>query len=115
MKSILNPLQSTDRNPVQYVIFVIAVLHNVFDIFMIMYFGNEIKVSSSLLSYYLFESTWMGQSNSNKKSLLILMEVLRKPQKLLIGKVFALDLETFTSVKFVFDFQPDFCTFYMLI
>lgn len=64
------------------------------------YFGNEIVLASSRLSYALFECDWIDQCNLCKKSMIILMEALKRPQKLIIGKIYSLDLEIFTSVSY---------------
>lgn len=74
-------------------------MYNIFDIFMVMYFGNEIKLSSDRLSYCLFESNWHEQSEANKKYMLMMMNFFVKPQELIIGKVFPLTLQTFMSVS----------------
>lgn len=74
-------------------------MYNIFDIFIVMYFGNEIKLSSNRLSYCLFESNWTGQSKSYQKTIIILGEVLKQPHQLLISKLYPLNLETFTSVS----------------
>lgn len=64
-----------------------------------MYFGNEIELNSGGLSYCLFESNWMEQTKSCQKNIIILMEVLKKPQQLVIAKLYPLNLETFISVN----------------
>lgn len=70
-----------------------------FDIFMVMYLGNEIELYSNRLSQCLFESNWIEQSESHKKLLVILTEVLRQPQVLIVGKLYPLNLYTFTTVR----------------
>lgn len=87
------------ENPIKYGVFVATLFYSFFDIFMVTYFGNEIKFSSSLLSYCLFESDWMDQSKSCKKCVFIVMEVLKRPQMLIVGKLYALDLVIFTNVS----------------
>lgn len=64
-----------------------------------MYFGNEIKLSSNRLSYSMFECNWTEQTEKSKKYLLIMGEILKNPQELVVGKLYRLDLETFTSVR----------------
>nr|QGW45393.1 odorant receptor 20 [Bradysia odoriphaga] len=73
-------------------------LYSVFDIFMIMYLGNEIKLASDQLSYCLFECNWMDQLTSGKKPIIILTERLKRSQELTVGKLYPLNLQTFTSV-----------------
>lgn len=71
---------------------------NGFDLFVVFYLGNEITVASADLLYCVFESNWIGQSKAVAKGLIILTEVLKKPQQLIIVKFFPMNLETFTSV-----------------
>lgn len=66
---------------------------------MLMYMGNEIKLSSDRLSYCLFESNWIDESQSYKKYVLILAEVVKQPHELIIGKLYPLNLKTFTKAS----------------
>lgn len=88
-----------DENAVVSITFGTAVIYNIFDIYMVMYLGNEIMLSSDRLSHCLFESNWIDQSISYKKCLLILIENLRQPHQLVGYKLYALNLDTFTSVR----------------
>lgn len=78
---------------------VATLIYNVFDIFVVMHYGNEIKLSSDRLTYSLFESHWMDQQETFKKSMIIFSEVTKQPHELLIGKLYPLNLQTFTSVR----------------
>lgn len=71
------------------------------EIFMITYLGNEVMLSNHRLSYSLFESNWITQPQSTKKSILIFGEYLKRPHQLLIGKLYPLTLETFTRVGWI--------------
>lgn len=71
------------------------------DIFILMYLGNEIKESSTKLMYCLFESDWTCQMKSSKRSMVILAEVLKRHQLIMVAKLYSLSLETFTSVSVV--------------
>lgn len=73
-------------------------LYNLFDIFMVMYLGNEVKLSSNL-SYRLFESQWMVQTETCKKYIVIVAEIVKKPRELKVGKIYSLNLQTFSSVS----------------
>lgn len=64
-----------------------------------MYLGNEIKVSSSKLAYCLFESDWLEQTTSCKSSMVVLAEVLKRHQLIMVAKLYSLSLETFNSVS----------------
>ncbi|XP_037025860.1 odorant receptor 23a-like [Bradysia coprophila] len=72
--------------------------YNISEIFMITLFGNEILVASDRLSYCLFESNFVGQTISVKKRIIIFTEYLKQPQRLMIGNLYPLTLETFTMV-----------------
>lgn len=72
---------------------------------MVIYLGNEIKLASGNLSHCLFESNWTKQTHSCKKCITILKERLKRPQELIVGKLYPLNLLTFTSVS-----QCQFCT-----
>lgn len=80
-------------------IYYFVLLYNIFDIFMVMYFGNEIKLFSGRLSYCLFKSNWMEQSQLCKKSIIIFGERLKQTNQLVILKIYPLTLEIFTRVR----------------
>lgn len=75
------------------------ILYNFFDILVVMYLGNEMILSSDRLSYCLFESNWIEQTHLCKKDIVVMTEVLKKPKELLIGKLYPLNLNTFSSVS----------------
>lgn len=81
-------------------------VYNLFDISVVMYLGNEIKLASDRVSYSLFETDWIEQTLLCKKYIIIMTEVLKKPQELIIGKLYPLNLQTFTSVR---SFTSMFC------
>lgn len=64
-----------------------------------MYLGNEIKISSGKLPYYLYESNWMEQSGRCKRLVIVLAEVLKRHQVIMVAKLYALSLETFNAVR----------------
>lgn len=72
--------------------------NSIFDIFMVMYFGDEITSESGELSYCLFESNWIDQPQLSKKIMLIFAERLKKPQMLIILELYPLTCETFIRV-----------------
>lgn len=82
-------------------LYAVVCIYFIYDIFMITYFGNEIKLSSDRLSYCLFESNWMDQSDSCKKLVFAFAELVKQPHELVIGKLYPLNLETFTRVIFI--------------
>lgn len=73
-------------------------LYNFFDILLITYLGNEIKLADDRLSYRFFESDWIDRRPSTKKSIIIFVELTMHPSDMLIFKLFPLSVETFTKV-----------------
>lgn len=49
----LNLLQHSSENIIEFLSYVAILFYNVFEVFLVMYFGNEIMLSSDRLSYYL--------------------------------------------------------------
>lgn len=78
----------------------VLLLYSIFDIFMITFYGNEIKLTSDRLSYHLYESDWFHRSHAIKKNILILGEILMRPRELIVLKIYPLSLGTFTKVNF---------------
>ena len=72
--------------------------YSFFDIFVLMYLGNEIKFFSGRLTYCLYESNWIEQTESCKKCIVIMAEGLKKPKELKVGRIYPLNMMTFTSV-----------------
>ncbi len=91
-------LQVRGDNFFQFFVFLVSMLYCSFDIFMILYFGNEIKLGSDRLSYHLFESDWMDRPQSIKRNVIIFGEFLMQPTQLIVLKLYPLTLETFTRV-----------------
>ena len=75
-----------------------CLLYGVFDIFLVMFLANDITLASDRLSYCLFESNWIEQTESCKKYVLIMGEVLKQPQQLMI-LIYPMNLETFVKVR----------------
>ncbi|XP_037049878.1 odorant receptor 94b-like [Bradysia coprophila] len=73
-------------------------LYSTAELFMITYLGNEIMLSSSALSYSLFESDWIGQPHSTQKCIIIFAEYLKRSHAMLTDKLYPLTLETFTRI-----------------
>ncbi|XP_037041521.1 odorant receptor 94b-like [Bradysia coprophila] len=82
----------------EHVLYLLICFYCIADLFMITYMGNEIMNSSNRLSYSLFESDWYNQPQSTKKNVVIFGEYLKRPKKLLVGKLYPLTLETFTKI-----------------
>lgn len=78
--------------------FVTQLLYVIFDIFLFMHLANEITVESGRLSYCLFESNWIEQSETTKKCIIILCEMMKQPQQLKVF-IYPLNLDTFTAVS----------------
>lgn len=88
-------------NLIERLIYILLLIYNTFDIFMIMYFGNEITLASDRLSYALFESDWVDRSQSIKKKVFMFGEFLVKPQQMVLLQLYPLTLDTFTRVCFI--------------
>ncbi len=78
----------------------VVIIYFLFDTFIVMLLGNKIMESSDRLSYCLFESDWISQSPKCKKCIVIMAEVLKKSQEIIICKLYPLNLQTFTSVSY---------------
>ncbi|XP_037039750.1 putative odorant receptor 71a [Bradysia coprophila] len=85
-------------NFVERIVHVYTFFYHTAELFMITYFGNEILVKSSRLSYSLFEVDWVDQPRSTTKCIIIFGEYLRQSHQLLIGRLYPLTLETFTRI-----------------
>ncbi|XP_037039748.1 putative odorant receptor 71a [Bradysia coprophila] len=85
-------------NFLERIVHVYTFFYNIAELFMITYFGNEIMLSSSRLTYSLFESEWIGQPQSTIKCIIIFGEYLKRSHEMLIGKLYPLTLETFTRI-----------------
>lgn len=90
--------QNSQNNFFEAVIYSAVMLYAFFDIFMVMYFGNEIKIASDQLSHCLFESDWPQQSTAVKKCVLFIGEILKQPHQLVI-LIYPMDLKTLTMVS----------------
>ncbi|XP_037040974.1 odorant receptor 30a-like [Bradysia coprophila] len=88
---------TSNQNIVQPVFYVVVLLYAIFDIFLVMYLANDITVTSDRLSYCLFESNWIEQTQSCKKHVLIMGEVLKQPQQLVV-LIYPMNLETFMTI-----------------
>lgn len=74
-----------------------VLMYAIFDIFLVMYLANEITVASDRISYCLFESNWVDQSELCKRIVLVLGEILKQPQHLVV-LIYDMNLETFVWV-----------------
>lgn len=89
--------QNKTENLMEFIIYLLILFYNIFDVFMITYFGNELKLLSGQLLYCLFQSSWYEYQFCSK-SILILGERFKQPVELVILKVYPLTLELFTRV-----------------
>ncbi|RZC39287.1 7tm 6 domain containing protein, partial [Asbolus verrucosus] len=72
------------------------------EIFMYCWFGNEIEVKSSKLSYAVFESDWTEFSLEVKKNLIFFVLKVQKPLKISALGLFYLSVETFMTWNMIF-------------
>ncbi|XP_037033998.1 odorant receptor 94a-like [Bradysia coprophila] len=85
---------ASTENILQTEMYASMLLYGIFDIFLVTYLANEITVASNRLSYCLFESNWVERAESGKKYFLIMGEVLKQPQQLVI-LIYPMNLGTF--------------------
>lgn len=85
-------------NVMQIIMYFVLLLHAIFDIFLVTYLANEITTSSENLSYCMYGSNWIDLSESSKRNVLIVGEVLKQPQQLVI-LIYPINVETFTAVS----------------
>lgn len=91
--------QASKGNFTEFIIYGVLLGYLIFEILAIMYFGNEITLTSDDLSHRLYESDWIDQSEAYKKLMVIFMAMLKQPETIVIGKLFPLNLDTFMSVS----------------
>lgn len=73
-----------------------------YEISLLMYYGNEITLASEEMMGSIYHSNWMDLSITYRKLAMIFMERFKKPQEMLIGKLFPLNIKSLTSV-WIFD------------
>ncbi len=95
---LLSYFQSSHEDLIQDGIFCLILVYCIFDIFVVMYLGNEIMLSSDELTHCLYASNWIDQTESCKKCVIILMERLKRPQELIVGKIYPINLLMFNTV-----------------
>lgn len=83
-------------------IYVVLLLYTFLDIYLIMHLANEITLESDRLTYCLFESNWTEQSEATKRLIIIMCEMIKQPQGLVIF-IYPMNLEKFSSVSRVED------------
>lgn len=67
-------------------------------IYMPCYVGNEIIVKSDELSTRLYESNWIRMELAERKLIIVTMERFKRTTFVMVGWLFVLGLDTFTSV-----------------
>lgn len=91
----MNPSESM----AEFVFYVGFVATMLTQIFLPCYFGNEIRLKSEQLFGALYESNWTGgRSRSYRRSVLLCMELMRRPRRLVVGQLISLTLDSFLSV-----------------
>lgn len=78
-----------------YLFFLVAL---VTQIFLPCYLGNEMIFASNDLMNSAYNSSWQIMSSDYRKLLIILMERLKQGNRINVGKLFPLSLDTFRSV-----------------
>ncbi|XP_037037390.1 putative odorant receptor 71a [Bradysia coprophila] len=95
--SVYNLAFASMKNIFQVELYVAVLFYEFFDIFLVMYLANDITLASDRLSYYLFESNWIEQTESCKKYVVIMGEVLKQPQQLVV-LIYPMNVETFMTI-----------------
>nr|QGW45398.1 odorant receptor 25 [Bradysia odoriphaga] len=85
------------ENVMEFIVYVVILLYNIFDVFMITYFGNELNLSSDQLCYCMFQSSWYEYQFCSK-TILILGERFKQPVELVVLKLYPLTLDLFTRI-----------------
>lgn len=68
-------------------------------LFLPCYYGNEMILHGDELLKHAYFSNWMDMSTESKKSFIYLRERLKCGNQILVGKLFPLSLETYTTVS----------------
>lgn len=68
------------------------------EIFVIIYFANEISLKCDQLNYRLFESNWTYMSIKWQKVMIIFCEKWKNPKEFIVGKIFTMRIDLLTSV-----------------
>jgi hypothetical protein len=67
-------------------------------VFMPCYFGNEVLIASQNLSNEIFNVAWYERDGKFHRSFKIFIENTKIPIKIVCGKIFMANLETFVSI-----------------
>lgn len=70
----------------------------IFEIFILVYFSNEIVLESDRLTHSIYGSNWTCMSLKWRKLMVIIVEKWKKPKQLVVGKIFAMRIQLLTSV-----------------
>ncbi|CAG9764260.1 unnamed protein product [Ceutorhynchus assimilis] len=83
----------TAQSVVEMIFSVIYLALLISQLFILAWSANEINVQSSNISNAIYESNWMDQSESTKKTMLIMMMRAQKPLSLTIGPFGPMNLD----------------------
>lgn len=87
------------KEPSDYAFLVLFLFVQNGQIFLPCYFGNELIVSSTALSKHSYFSNWMDMTKESRKIFICLLERLKCESQIVVGKLFPLSLETYTTVN----------------
>lgn len=90
---------SPNDNFTEFSFFLFFLVCQLAQIFLPCFLGNEVIFSSNGLLNSAYNSSWELMSDDYRKLLIILMERLKHGSRILVGKLFPLSLDTFTSVN----------------
>lgn len=96
----MNPSESI----AEFVFYVGFVMTMLTQIFLPCYFGNEILLKSEQLFKSLYSSNWASGSRRFRLAVLLYMELIQRPKRLVVGQLVSLTLESFLSVHACVEF-----------
>lgn len=70
-------------------------------IFFPCYLGNRIVATSNELSTEMYKSNWIYFTKKQKQIISIFLERTKRTTSIVVGNLFILNLQTFSSVKFL--------------
>ncbi|XP_031629090.1 odorant receptor 94a-like [Contarinia nasturtii] len=95
--SLANEAARTN-DPVKQISFGTILLTMSFQIYFPCYFGNEVMATSNNLSTEMYKSNWIHFNAKQKQMVSMFIEGTKKNKYILIGNLFVLSLQTFSSI-----------------
>lgn len=100
---VLNHAFSFQMNPsdaiAEFVFYVGFVMTMLTQIFLPCYYGNDIVLKSGQLTKAVYMSNWTDCSMRYRRLVIVYMELMKRPRKLVVGQLFTLTLDSFLLVR----------------